>query len=238
VKRRSILMSCAGLLLPARSALAQAGFPNKAIRYIVPVAAVGGSDLVGRTVTERWGKALNQRHPYRRKRQDGRQDHPGRRLDGRRTPTARRHLSAPRAGLRPARPPRGSSKVAEPHLLESAPRAGLRPARPPRGSSKVAEPHLLESAPRAGAAGSLLGACASQGAASGDTTSTAPRQHGYRTNPVSVQPSLMRTRSGPPECVAVAVPRAVFRWAKHRSRDAPAPPLPPHPGSPGFLVSR
>ena len=31
-----------------------------------------------------------------------------------------------------------------PRLFDVAPRAGLRPARPPRGSSKVAEPHLLE----------------------------------------------------------------------------------------------
>ena len=36
------------------------GFPNKAMRYIVPVSAGGGSDLVGRTLTERWGKALGQ----------------------------------------------------------------------------------------------------------------------------------------------------------------------------------
>lgn len=35
-------------------------FPNRPIRYIVPVAAGGGSDMVGRTVTERWGKLLNQ----------------------------------------------------------------------------------------------------------------------------------------------------------------------------------
>ena len=35
-----------------------------------------------------------------------------------------------------------------PSRCESAPRAGLRPARPPRGSRKVAEPHFLESAPR------------------------------------------------------------------------------------------
>jgi tripartite-type tricarboxylate transporter receptor subunit TctC len=42
-----------------RSARAQ-DFPNKPIRYIVPVAAGGGSDMVGRTVTERWGKLLNQ----------------------------------------------------------------------------------------------------------------------------------------------------------------------------------
>ena len=47
-------------------------------------------------------------------------------------------LSAPRAGLRPARPPRGSRKLgAARRFLVSAPRAGLRPARPPRGSRKL-----------------------------------------------------------------------------------------------------
>jgi tripartite-type tricarboxylate transporter receptor subunit TctC len=40
-------------------ALAQA-FPSKSIKYIVPVVAGGGSDLVGRTVTERWAKLLGQ----------------------------------------------------------------------------------------------------------------------------------------------------------------------------------
>lgn len=35
-------------------------YPNKPIKYIVPVAAGGGSDMVGRTITERWAKALNQ----------------------------------------------------------------------------------------------------------------------------------------------------------------------------------
>ena len=35
-------------------------WPARSIRYIVPVAAGGGSDLVGRTVTERWAKALGQ----------------------------------------------------------------------------------------------------------------------------------------------------------------------------------
>jgi len=44
---------------PWTAALAQA-FPSRSIRYIVPVAAGGGSDLVGRTVTERWGRALGQ----------------------------------------------------------------------------------------------------------------------------------------------------------------------------------
>ena len=43
--------------------LAQAvspGYPAKPTRYIVPVAAGGGSDMVGRTVTERWGHQLKQ----------------------------------------------------------------------------------------------------------------------------------------------------------------------------------
>ncbi len=37
-----------------------AAFPSKPIRYIVPVAAGGGSDLVGRTVCERWARLLGQ----------------------------------------------------------------------------------------------------------------------------------------------------------------------------------
>ncbi len=48
-----------GLALP-NSRAQTSGFPNKPIRYVVPVAAGGGSDLVGRTVCERWGRALNQ----------------------------------------------------------------------------------------------------------------------------------------------------------------------------------
>jgi len=53
------------LLIAAPAALATPwvhaqAFPNKAVRYIVPVSAGGGSDLVGRTVTERWAKALGQ----------------------------------------------------------------------------------------------------------------------------------------------------------------------------------
>jgi len=35
-------------------------FPTRTLRYIVPVSAGGGSDLVGRTVTERWAKLLGQ----------------------------------------------------------------------------------------------------------------------------------------------------------------------------------
>ena len=57
MKRRTLLGSA--LTLPGL-ALAQAAYPNRAIRYIVPVAAGGGSDMIGRTVTDRWGKLLNQ----------------------------------------------------------------------------------------------------------------------------------------------------------------------------------
>ncbi len=57
--RRQILQAAPALLLPAAGAHAQ-NFPTKSMRYIVPVAAGGGSDLVGRTVTDRWGKALGQ----------------------------------------------------------------------------------------------------------------------------------------------------------------------------------
>jgi tripartite-type tricarboxylate transporter receptor subunit TctC len=59
MKRRSLLGAAPLLLAPAALVHAQA-FPNKPIRYIVPVSAGGGSDMVGRTVTERWGKVLNQ----------------------------------------------------------------------------------------------------------------------------------------------------------------------------------
>jgi len=58
MKRRTLLQAAPALLtLPAR---AQAPFPSKPIRYIVPVAPGGGSDFVGRTVTERWGQVLKQ----------------------------------------------------------------------------------------------------------------------------------------------------------------------------------
>jgi len=52
-------MAMPAALAPAAMARAQT-LPNRPIRYIVPVAAGGGSDMVGRTVTERWGHALNQ----------------------------------------------------------------------------------------------------------------------------------------------------------------------------------
>ena len=58
MQRRLMLPALAALALP-RWTGAQA-FPAKALRYIVPVAAGGGSDFVGRTVTERWARQLGQ----------------------------------------------------------------------------------------------------------------------------------------------------------------------------------
>ena len=53
MKRRELLQAASALgLLPALGQ-AQAAYPNKPIRYIVPVVAGGGSDMVGRTLTER-----------------------------------------------------------------------------------------------------------------------------------------------------------------------------------------
>ena len=69
MRRRALLCAAPSLalapaLLHAQQApapvAAPGGFPSKPIRYIVPVAAGGGSDMVGRTVTERWGKLLGQ----------------------------------------------------------------------------------------------------------------------------------------------------------------------------------
>jgi len=60
MKRRTLLQAAPALLGLPRLAQAQTAYPSKPIRYIVPVAAGGGSDMVGRTVTERWGKALGQ----------------------------------------------------------------------------------------------------------------------------------------------------------------------------------
>lgn len=59
MKRRTLLQVAPALAL-ASGARAEPGFPTKTLRYIVPVAAGGGSDLVGRTVTERWGRVLKQ----------------------------------------------------------------------------------------------------------------------------------------------------------------------------------
>ncbi|WP_394792445.1 Bug family tripartite tricarboxylate transporter substrate binding protein [Rhodoferax sp.] len=59
MKRRTLLQAAPALVFAPGLALAQA-YPAKAIRYIVPVAAGGGSDMLGRTLTDRWGNLLKQ----------------------------------------------------------------------------------------------------------------------------------------------------------------------------------
>jgi len=58
MNRRKFLGAGATLLLPI-SARADS-FPSKPIRYIVPVAAGGGNDMIARVVTERWGRVIGQ----------------------------------------------------------------------------------------------------------------------------------------------------------------------------------
>jgi tripartite-type tricarboxylate transporter receptor subunit TctC len=58
MKRRNFLGLTIALSLPI-SLKAQA-YPSKPIRYIVPVAAGGGNDMIARVVTERWGRVLGQ----------------------------------------------------------------------------------------------------------------------------------------------------------------------------------
>ncbi len=64
MKRRVLLQAAPALALSSgllpQLAFAQVAYPNKTIRYIVPVSAGGGSDMVGRTLTERWGNLLKQ----------------------------------------------------------------------------------------------------------------------------------------------------------------------------------
>ncbi len=58
MKRRLVLQAASATLLPG-FAVAQ-HYPTKPIRYIVPVAAGGGNDMIARVVTEQWGKLLGQ----------------------------------------------------------------------------------------------------------------------------------------------------------------------------------
>ncbi|AGU52606.1 putative Bug-like extra-cytoplasmic solute receptor, TTT-family [Variovorax paradoxus B4] len=60
MQRRTFTLAIPSALLGLQGLAHAQDFPSKPIRYIVPVAAGGGSDMVGRTVTERWGKLLNQ----------------------------------------------------------------------------------------------------------------------------------------------------------------------------------
>jgi tripartite-type tricarboxylate transporter receptor subunit TctC len=60
MKRRTLLQATPLLFgLPA-AIQAQTAYPNKPIKYIVPVAAGGGSDMIGRTFCERFSKVLGQ----------------------------------------------------------------------------------------------------------------------------------------------------------------------------------
>jgi len=60
MKRRHLLLRAAAASLALPFAARAQSFPVKPIRYIVPVAAGGGNDMIARVVTERWGRALGQ----------------------------------------------------------------------------------------------------------------------------------------------------------------------------------
>jgi tripartite-type tricarboxylate transporter receptor subunit TctC len=60
MKRRELLQAASAALLTTGNLARADGYPGKPIRYIVPVAAGGGSDMVGRTVTDRWATVLKQ----------------------------------------------------------------------------------------------------------------------------------------------------------------------------------
>ena len=59
MKRRRLLKAASAAVALPGFAFAQA-WPSHAIRYIVPVAAGGGNDMIARVVTERWGALLGQ----------------------------------------------------------------------------------------------------------------------------------------------------------------------------------
>ena len=59
MKRRQLLQAASAAAVLPGFAIAQA-YPSKPIRYIVPVAAGGGNDMIARVVTERWGQQLGQ----------------------------------------------------------------------------------------------------------------------------------------------------------------------------------
>jgi tripartite-type tricarboxylate transporter receptor subunit TctC len=59
VRRRHLLQAGFVAIASPESGHAQS-YPSKPIRYIVPVAAGGGSDMIARVVTERWGALLGQ----------------------------------------------------------------------------------------------------------------------------------------------------------------------------------
>ena len=58
MKRREFLGASIALSLPF--SVRADSYPSKPIRYIVPVAAGGGNDMIARVVTERWGRVIGQ----------------------------------------------------------------------------------------------------------------------------------------------------------------------------------
>jgi tripartite-type tricarboxylate transporter receptor subunit TctC len=59
MKRRQLLQAASAAVVPG-FAMAQSSYPARPIRYIVPVAAGGGNDMIARVVTSRWGPLLGQ----------------------------------------------------------------------------------------------------------------------------------------------------------------------------------
>ena len=60
MKRRQLIQaSVVGIAAPGL-AFGQASYPTRPIRYVCPVSAGGGNDMIARVVCERWGAALGQ----------------------------------------------------------------------------------------------------------------------------------------------------------------------------------
>jgi tripartite-type tricarboxylate transporter receptor subunit TctC len=60
MKRRTLIQAAPLLMGLPGLANAQAAYPNRPIKYIVPVAPGGGSDMIGRQLCDRLGKVLGQ----------------------------------------------------------------------------------------------------------------------------------------------------------------------------------
>jgi len=58
MKRRHLIGAASAAAMLPRLAVSQS-YPSRPIRYIVPVAAGGGNDMIARVVTERWGRQMN-----------------------------------------------------------------------------------------------------------------------------------------------------------------------------------
>lgn len=58
MKRRQLIQAACALTTFPLAAMGQSAYPARPIKYIVPVAAGGGSDLIGRALCDQLGKAL------------------------------------------------------------------------------------------------------------------------------------------------------------------------------------